>query len=141
MKREYPEGPVTGTGVIILDEGRVLIIKRAFEPSKGRWSIPGGVVELGEKVRDAAKREVHEELGLEVEIKDVVDVLDNVVYEGERIKYHFVLVDFWAVVKGGQLRLSHECLDAQWIRRDELDDYDVTKGARRAIEKVFLMFS
>lgn len=141
MKREYPEGPVTGTGVIILDEGRVLIIKRAFEPSKGRWSIPGGVVELGEKVRDAAKREVHEELGLEVEIKDVVDVLDNVVYEGERIKYHFVLVDFWAVVKGGQLRLSHECLDAQWIRRDELDDYDVTKGARKAIEKVFLMFS
>ncbi len=127
--------------MIILDKGRVLIIKRAFEPSKGKWSIPGGVVELGEKVRDAAKREAHEELGLEVEIRDVVDVLDNIVYEGERIKYHFVLVDFWAVVKGGQLRLSHECLDAQWIKRDELDDYDVTKGARKAIEKVFTMFS
>ncbi|MBU7026035.1 MAG: NUDIX hydrolase [Theionarchaea archaeon] len=137
MKREYPERPITGVGVIIYNEGKVLIIKRAFEPSKNRWSIPGGAVELGEKVRDAAKREVYEELGLDVEIKDVVDVLDNIVYGGEKIKYHFVLVDFWAELRGGDLILSPECLDAAWVDKDELDLYDLTRGARTAIEKVF----
>ena len=137
MKREYPERPITGVGVIIYNEGKVLIIKRAFEPSKNKWSIPGGAVELGEKVRDAAKREVYEELGLDVEIKDVVDVLDNIVYDGEKIKYHFVLVDFWAELRGGDLILSHECLDAAWVGKDELDLHDLTEGARRAIEKVF----
>lgn len=137
MKREYPDTPVPGVGIIIYDKGRVLIIKRAFEPSRNRWSIPGGAVELGEKVRDAARREVYEELGLDVEIKDLVEVLDNIVYEGEKIKYHYVLIDFWAELRGGTLKLSHECLDAQWVSKDELDLYDLTKGARTAIEKVF----
>lgn len=137
MKREYPEKPVAGVGIIIYDKGKVLIIKRAFEPSKDRWSIPGGAIELGERVRDAARREVYEELGLEVEIKDVIEVLDNIVYEEKRIKYHFVLIDFWAEIQDGSLKLSHECLDAAWVSKDELDSYDLTKGARRAIEKVF----
>ena len=137
MKRKYPDRPIAGVGVIIYDEGRVLIIKRAFDPSANRWSIPGGAVELGEKVKDAAKREVCEELGLEVEIKGVVEVLDNIIYEGEKIKYHFVLIDFWAELLGGSLILNPECLDAQWVSRDELDLYDLTRGARKAIEKVF----
>lgn len=140
MDREYPQKPIAGVGVILYEKGRVLIIKRAFEPSSNRWSIPGGAVELGETVRDAARREVREELGLEVEIKDVVEVLDSIVYEKERIKYHFVLIDFWATVKGGRLRLSHECLDAAWVGEEELDLYDLTKGARKAVEKVFEIF-
>ncbi len=137
MKREYPDRPIAGVGVIIYDEGKVLIIKRAFDPSRNRWSIPGGAVELGEKVRDAAEREVYEELGLEVKIKDVVEVLDNIICEGETIKYHFVLIDFWAELLGGSLQLSPECLDAQWVLKDELSSYDLTKGARKAIENVF----
>lgn len=137
MKREYPDRPIAGVGVIIYDDGKVLIIKRAFDPSRDRWSIPGGAVELGEKVRDAAEREVHEELGLEVEIKDVVEVLDNIIHDGKKIKYHFVLIDFWAKLRGGTLRLNPECLDAQWVSKNELDLYDLTKGARKAIEKVF----
>ncbi len=137
MKREYPERPIAGVGVIIYDRRRVLIIKRAFEPSANRWSIPGGAVELGEKVRDAAEREVYEELGLEVEIRDVVEVMDNIIYEGEKIKYHFVLIDFWAELLGGSLILNPECSGAHWVSRDELDLYDLTKGAREAIEKTF----
>jgi 8-oxo-dGTP diphosphatase len=137
MKREYPEIPISGVGVIIYNEGRVLIIKRAFDPSRNKWSIPGGVVELGEKVRDAARREVREELGLEVEIKDVVEVLDNIVYDGDKIRYHFVLIDFWAEIQGGTLFLSHECLDAAWVSKDDMDLYDLTQGARTAMEKVF----
>lgn len=140
MTREYPERPLPGVGVIIYCEGKVLIIKRAFDPSRNRWSIPGGVVEVGEPVRDAAKREVLEELGLRVEIRDVVDVMDNIVYENDRIKYHFVLIDFWAEFRGGTLTVSHECLDAAWVGRDDLDSYDLTEGARKAIEKVFNLF-
>jgi 8-oxo-dGTP diphosphatase len=139
MKREYPEGPIPAVGVIVHDKGRVLIIKRAFEPSANKWSIPGGAVELGEKVRDAARREVYEELGLDVTIKEVVDVLDNIVWKDETIKFHFVLVDFWAELQGGNLVLNHECLDAQWVGKDELDQYDLTTGARKAIEKAFTM--
>lgn len=137
MDREYPQRPIAGVGVILYEKGKVLIIKRAFEPSSNRWSIPGGAVELGETVRDAARREVLEELGLEVEIRDVVEVIDNVVYEKERIRFHFVLIDFWATVKGGRLKLSHECLNAAWVGEEELDLYDLTKGARKAVEKVF----
>ncbi len=137
MNRKYPDRPIPGVGVIIYDEEKVLIMKRAFDPSANRWSIPGGAVELGEKVRDAAKREVFEELGLEVEIKGVVEVLDNIIYEGGKIKYHFVLIDFWAELKGGTLQLSPECLDAQWVSRNELNLHDLTKGARKAIERVF----
>jgi 8-oxo-dGTP diphosphatase len=140
MRREYPEIPIPAVGIIIYDNGTVLIIKRAFEPSANRWSIPGGAVEVGEKVRDAAQREVYEELGLNVKIRDVVDVLDNIVYEGEKVKYHFVLIDFLAEILDGSLKLSSECLDAQWVRGDELDSCDLTEGARRAIKKVFESF-
>ena len=136
MKREYPDNPIPGVGIIIYDKGKVLIIKRAYEPSANRWSIPGGAVELGERVRDAAQREVDEELGLKVIIKDVVEVMDNIVYEEGKVKYHFVLIDFWAEIQSGSLTLSHECLDAQWIGKDELDVYDLTDGARKAIKKV-----
>lgn len=137
MNRTYPETPIPAVGVILYDKGRVLIIKRAFEPSANRWSIPGGAVELGESVREAARREIKEELGLDVKIRDVVEVLDNVVYEGDRIKYHYVLIDFWAEVQGGTLQPNKECLDVQWVYENELDTFDLTRGARKAIQEVF----
>jgi mutator protein MutT len=139
MKREYPDNPLPGVGVIIYRQGKVLIIKRAYDPSKQRWSIPGGLVEMGEKVRDAARREVREELGLDVHIRDLVDVLDNIVYDDGAVKYHFVLVDFWADLGGGILTPSHECLDARWVSRNDLHSYDLTEGARKVIEKVFCL--
>jgi 8-oxo-dGTP diphosphatase len=108
MNRTFPENPIPAVGVILYDKGRVLIIKRAFEPSANRWSIPGGAVEVGESVREAARREVKEELGLDTDIRDVVEVLDNIVYEGDRVKYHYVLIDFWAGVQGGTLRPNNE---------------------------------
>jgi 8-oxo-dGTP diphosphatase len=137
MNRTYPETPIPAVGVILYDKGKVLIIKRAFEPSANRWSIPGGAVEVGESVREAARREVKEELGLDVDIRDVVEVLDNIVYEGDRIKYHYVLIDFWAEVQGGTLQPNRECLDVQWVYESELDAIDLTQGARIAIQKVF----
>lgn len=137
MKREYPDNPLPSVGVIIYHEGRVLIIKRAYDPSRNRWSIPGGLIEVGERIRDAASREVREELGLDVHIQDVVDVLDNIVYEDGTVKFHFVLVDFWADLEGGTLQPNHECLDVRWVSRDDLRSYDLTGGARKAIEKVF----
>lgn len=137
MNRTYPRTPIPAVGVILYHKGKVLIIKRAFEPSANRWSIPGGAVEVGESVREAARREVKEELDLDANIRDVVEVLDNIVYEGDRVKYHYVLIDFWAEVQGGTLQPNNECLDVQWVYQNELDAYDLTKGARKAIQKVF----
>ncbi|MBU7044367.1 MAG: NUDIX hydrolase [Theionarchaea archaeon] len=137
MKREYPDSPLPAVGVIIYHNRKVLIIKRAYPPSRYKWSIPGGVVEIGEPVREAARREVQEELGLRVRIRDVVDVLDNIVSEHGHVRFHFVLIDFWAELQGGILTPNHECLDAQWISREKLSAYDLTRGAQIAIEKVF----
>ncbi|MBU7014369.1 MAG: NUDIX hydrolase [Theionarchaea archaeon] len=137
MNRTYPETPIPAVGVIIYDQGRVLIIQRAFEPSANRWSIPGGAVEVGESVRDAARREVSEELGLDIELQEVVEVLDNIVYEGERVRYHYVLIDFMAEMRGGTLQPNKECLDVRWVHKDELHGFDLTQGARQAILKVF----
>lgn len=139
MDRHYPEIPMPAVGIIIYHDKKVLIIKRAYEPSKNRWSIPGGVIEIGEKVRDAAKREVKEELGLDVRIMNVVDVLDNIVYEKNKIKFHFVLIDFLATVMQGTITPNHECLDVKWVEKHELDGYDLTNGAKKAIEKGFTM--
>lgn len=137
MKREYPDSPLPAVGVIIYHNRKVLIIKRAYPPSQHKWSIPGGVVEIGEPVREAARREVQEELGLQVHIREVVEVLDNIVSEHDYVRFHFVLIDFWAELQGGILTPNHECLDAQWVSREELSVYDLTRGARTAIEKVF----
>jgi 8-oxo-dGTP diphosphatase len=139
MNRHYPKIPIPAVGIIIYRDKKVLIIKRAYEPSKNRWSIPGGVIEIGEKVRHAAIREVKEELGLDVHIKDVVDVLDNIVYEKNKIKFHFVLIDFLATVIKGTITPNHECLDVKWVGKHELSLYDLTNGAKKAIEKGFTM--
>jgi mutator protein MutT len=138
MDRTYPARPIPGVGVIVVNGGKVLIIKRAFEPSKGKWSIPGGVVELGERVRDAAKREVREETGLDIEIKELVTVVDTIVSDADgKIRFHFVLIDFWAELTGGTVKLSGECLEAAWITENDLNSYDLTAGARKAIERAF----
>src|SRR5438128_12402839 len=95
MTRVFPERPIVGVGAVVLDGDRVLLVKRAHEPLKGEWSLPGGVVELGETLADALMREVLEETGVPIEIGEVVEVLDRVQRAADgRVEYHFVLVDY-----------------------------------------------
>lgn len=126
-RRLYPKKPLVGVGVLIRDGGRYLLIKRAADPDKGLWSIPGGMVEIGERTQDAAVREAKEETNLDVEVVEVLDVVDKIIRdEDRRIKYHFVIVDYLAKFVGGELKASSDALDARWVKPEEFREYDLS---------------
>ena len=140
MSREYPERPLLGVGAVIVQEDRVLLVRRASEPLKGEWSVPGGLVELGEKLVDAVKREVLEETGLIVEPGEVLELFDSIWKDAEgRCQYHYVLVDYLCRVVGGKLLAATDVSDARWATAEELPSYKlrpVTEGVvRKALEK------
>lgn len=135
-RREYPEIPRVGVGGLVVDGGKLLLIKRAFEPSSGLWSIPGGLLELGESLEEAVAREVEEETGIKVEVGELLDVLNWVIRDEQgKIKYHYVLIDFLAKPVGGKLRKSRETIDVRWVKLEDLDKYALTRTARRLISK------
>lgn len=126
-RRLYPKKPLVGVGILIRDGDRYLLIKRAADPDKGLWSIPGGMVEIGERTVDAAVREAKEETNLDVEVAEVLDVVDKIIRDEEsRIKYHFVIVDYLAKFVGGELKASSDALDARWVEADEFREYDLS---------------
>jgi 8-oxo-dGTP diphosphatase len=129
VSREYPDWPRVGVGAVILEGDRVLLIQRGGGTLPGKWSVPGGLVELGETTREAVCREIGEECGLEIELVDVCGVLDRVVRDGDgRVRYHWVLVDFLAVARGGTLCAGDDAADARWVTLDEVAKYDTTDG-------------
>jgi len=136
-RRLYPDRPMVGVGVLIREGDRYLIVKRAAEPDAGLWSIPGGLVEIGEKAADAAAREAEEETGLDVEIVDILGVVDKVVRDEEdRIKFHFVIVDYLAKPKGGSLRAASDALEARWVKAEELPDYELSPTLVELLRRV-----
>ena len=137
MNREYPEVPIVAVGVVVKQGHEVLLVQRLNEPSQGRWSLPGGVVELGETVREAARREVHEECGLQIEPGEVLAVVDNIVRdETGRIRFHYVLIDLLAEYVGGELAAASDIGDARWVTEGELGELDVTEKARELVREV-----
>jgi 8-oxo-dGTP diphosphatase len=138
MKREYPDRPIVGVGAVIVHEGRVLLVKRGAPPLEGQWSLPGGVVELGETLRAAAEREALEETGLAVAAGEVLEVIDRIIPgENGRPQYHYVLVDFLCRVTGGELRAGGDAADVAWASESEMDKYELEKPARDVIRKAF----
>lgn len=138
MKREYPDRPIVGVGAVIIDSGRVLLVKRGSPPLLGQWSLPGGVVELGETLRSAAEREAREETGLMVKAGDVLEVLDRIIPgEAGRAQYHYVLIDFLCRVTGGELLAGGDAADALWASENDLEKFNLEKPALQVIQKGF----
>ena len=134
--REYPERPIVGVGAVIVDEGRVLIVRRGNEPLKGEWSIPGGAVELGETLEAACAREVREETGLEVDVGPMIDVFDRIRLDASgRARFHYVLVDFVCRPVGGTLACATDAVDATWASLVELAAHGVQPETIAVIER------
>jgi 8-oxo-dGTP diphosphatase len=138
MKREFPEIPLVGVGAIIIEGARVLLVKRAHPPLQDQWSIPGGVLEVGELVREAAAREAREETGLVVEPGELLGVYDRVLRNAEqRVQYHYVLIDFLCRRVGGALAAAGDAADVRWFTREELPALKLAADTLDVIRKGF----
>lgn len=134
--RSYPERPIAGVGAIVLEGDRVLLVKRAHEPLKGEWSLPGGAVDVGETLEEAIRREVREETCLDVEVGPIVDVLDRIRYDPDgRVKFHYVLVDFLCRPLSGTLQGASDAEEAAWAVRADLGRYGVADATISVIDK------
>ena len=140
-RREYPDAPRVGVGAVVLDGDRVLLVQRGRPPGEGKWSLPGGLVDLGERLEDAVVREVEEECGLRVQILGLCGVIDRVVPADDAadgrgaIRYHWVIVDYVAAVTGGTLQAGSDAAQARFIPVSEIGGYDTTAGIAAMINR------
>jgi 8-oxo-dGTP diphosphatase len=144
MKREYPESPLVGIGAVIVEQSRVLLIRRGQPPLLGEWSLPGGLLECGETLREAVVREAREETGLMVQTGEMLGVYERLIRDDEgRLRYHYVLIDFFCRPVSGALNAGSDAADVRWFTRDELpalnlaDDTNdiVLKGLARTMDR------
>ena len=131
MRRLYPKRPIVGVGAVIVGNDRILLEKRRSDPGKGLWSIPGGIVELGESTEETVIREVEEETCLQVVQPRLIDVVSNIILDEKgRAKYHFVIVNYLVKLRGGRLEASDDAEDLRWVPLDEVEEYDLTNSFR-----------
>ena len=123
MEREYPQRPLVGVGAVVVDDGRVLLVRRGSEPLKGHWTLPGGALEVGESLAEGVAREVREETGLEVEPIELIEVLDRIHREGERVRYHYVIADYLCRLMGGELQAASDADAVRWVERAEWNSH------------------
>ena len=132
---EFPAHPIVGVGAVIVQAGKALVVKRAHDPRKGEWSLPGGRVELGESLVDAARREMLEETGLAVEVGQIIEVFDRIHRHQGAVRYHFVIVDFLCTVVGGSLCAGDDADDVAWVDGAEAERYGVNEHALRVLRR------
>jgi 8-oxo-dGTP diphosphatase len=139
MKRDYPERPIIGIGAVIVHRNRVLLVRRATDPLKGEWSVPGGMLELGEKLRDGVRREVLEETGLKVEPGEVLDVFDSIFRDEKgRTQYHYVLIDYLCRLVSGEAQAGSDVSEVRWVQEDELAAMELRDSIEQVMRKGFL---
>jgi ADP-ribose pyrophosphatase YjhB (NUDIX family) len=135
IKREYPETPLIGVGAIIVENERVVLVKRGHPPLLGEWSIPGGVLEVGDMLREGAVREAQEETGLTVQPGEILGVYDRILREGDRLQYHYVLIDFLCRRVSGEIRPGSDADEVGWFRREEIDALNLAPETAEVLRK------
>ncbi len=123
MEREFPSAPLVGVGAVVVQQGRVLLVRRGKEPLKGHWSLPGGLLEVGESLMAGVIREVREETGLTVEPIELIELLDRIHREGERVRYHYVIADYLCRVVGGSLQAASDADEVRWVERAQWNSH------------------
>ena len=135
-RREYPSTPLVGVGTFVLRDGHVLLVKRGRAPGQGKWSIPGGLVHVGETIEAAARREAEEECGLVVTLHGLVGIVDRIIPGAAgRIKYHYVLIDFLARPESGEPTAGSDAAEVRWVPVGEVKNYDTTEELARMVER------
>lgn len=147
FSREFPERPIVGVGGVVIEDSKVLLIRRGSEPLKGRWSIPGGTLELGETLKEGVARELLEETGLEVRVLDLIELFERINLElpakplsaNNRTRFHFVIADYLCERIGGELRAGGDALDVVLACEEDLRKFELTALATSVIQKAFVI--
>ena len=138
MRRRYPKHPLLGVGALIFSRSRILMIERGGNPLKGYWSIPGGLVEPGETLEAAVKREILEETGLRIQPAGMFELFERIMRDAQgRAEYHYVLVDYLAKVVGGEIRPGDDVSRVEWVARKDLKSLKITEGTLDVIERAY----
>jgi mutator protein MutT len=136
--RRYPSRPFLGVGALIFEDGRILLAERGKEPLKGYWSLPGGIVETGEKLEEGIRREVSEETGLDVEPYFMFEIFERIIPDAEgKPEYHYVLIDYLCRRLSGEPIAASDVSRLAWVAQPNLRDYRLTEGTLGVIERAF----
>lgn len=143
VRRRYPDAPIVGAGVVVFDEnGRVLLVQRGRPPRVGQWGIPGGMLELGERLVDAATREVREECSIEIALGGVAGVFEPVTRDDEgRIEYHYVVIDYWARHVSGEAQAGDDAAGVAWATMDEINEYALLPDSLLVVRDAYALWS
>jgi 8-oxo-dGTP diphosphatase len=135
-RRWYPQNPMVGVGAVVVTDGKLLMVKRAKEPSKGKWSIPGGGIEVGETLEEAVERETLEECSIKVKVEKLLDATQNILRdENGRVKFHFVIVDFVCKYISGVARARSDAGECRWVPQKEIETLDVSSTLRDMLKR------
>ncbi len=135
--RRYPKIPLVGVGAVIVENGKILLVKRANEPNKGKWSVPGGLVRSGEKLKEALKREIREELGVEIETGDVAWVTDEIYFDRNgRVEYHYIVIDLFARIVDGVPKAMSDADEVRWFDLSKINDVNTVDFVDRLAKKL-----
>ena len=140
--REYPQRPIIAVGGVVIHDERALLIRRGQPPLEGRWSIPGGILEIGETITSAIERELKEETGISVRVLGLLEIYEKVLRDSDnRAQYHFIILDYMCEFVEGEAEAAGDVTDAAWVREEDLEKLQLTSAALRVVKKAFAFAS